>query len=150
MSLIVNRLPVLAVLLSLTLVLTGCYHAQVTTGKQASDQVVENTFAPAWINGLVPPSVVETTQECENGVARVETRLSFPNLLVGALTGGIFTPMHIKATCASSESMTHAVPSVTVPPSATEKEVREALDRAVTQSTDAEQPVPVRFGSDSN
>ncbi|MFP4227315.1 MAG: Bor/Iss family lipoprotein [Salinivenus sp.] len=140
-----TRLPILAILLSLALVLTGCYHAQVTTGKQASNEVVENTFAPAWINGLVPPSVVETAQECENGVARVETRLSFPNMLVGSLTFGIFTPMHIKATCATSESMSQAAPRVTIPESATEKEIREALDLAATQSADVDQSVPVRF-----
>ena len=34
-------------------------------------------------------------------MARVETKLSFLNQLVGSLTFGIYTPMEIKVTCAA-------------------------------------------------
>lgn len=80
--------------------LGGCYHAQVvTTDMKPSTVVVEDTFADSWIYGLVPPKEIDVTEKCESGVARVETRLSFVNQLVGALTFGIYTPMHIKVTC---------------------------------------------------
>ncbi len=80
--------------------LTGCYHARITTGAEPSARVIEKPFASAWIYGLVPPGTVEAEKECERGVAGVETKLSFVNQLVGFLTFGIYTPMHIKITCA--------------------------------------------------
>jgi hypothetical protein len=39
-------------------------------------------------------------QGCPAGVARVETRQSFANGLVGMITFGIYTPMEIIVTCA--------------------------------------------------
>ncbi len=81
--------------------LSGCYHASVTTGLTPSAQVIDEPFATSWIYGLVPPETVEAANECENGVARVETQLSFVNQLVGLITFGIYTPMHITVTCAS-------------------------------------------------
>jgi hypothetical protein len=76
-----------------SLALSGCYHAQVTTGLEPSAEVYEQTFASAWIYGLVPPNTVRAQDECRYGVARVETRLSFVNMLVGNLSLGIYTPM---------------------------------------------------------
>lgn len=80
----------------------GCYHATVETGAPPSPEVVEKSFASGWIYGLVPPSTISTAAKCPNGVAKVETKLSFVNQLVGFLTLGIYTPMSIKATCAGS------------------------------------------------
>ena len=92
----------LAVLLSIGLV-AGCYSATVETGATPSPVVVEKSFASSWIGGLVPPSTVETAAKCPAGVAKVETKLSFVNMLVGFITGGIYTPMDIKATCAQAK-----------------------------------------------
>lgn len=78
----------------------GCYHATIETGVNPSAQKVSKEWAPGWIYGLVPPSTVETASKCPRGVAKVDTQLSFPNMLVGVLTLGIFTPMSIVATCA--------------------------------------------------
>lgn len=80
--------------------LGGCYHATVETGARPSAVTYEKSFASSWIGGLVPPSTVSTASQCTSGVARVETQLSFVNMLVGGLTFGIYTPMHIKVTCA--------------------------------------------------
>lgn len=91
-------------LLTAVFLLSGCYHATVVTGLQPSAEVIEKNFAPSWIYGLVPPPTVETMQQCENGVAKVETELSFVNQLVGALTLGIYTPMTIKVTCAAGNT----------------------------------------------
>jgi Bor protein len=55
--------------------------------------------------GLVPPSTVETAAKCPNGVAKVETQLSFLNQLVSVLTLSIYTPMTIEVTCASGKGV---------------------------------------------
>jgi hypothetical protein len=89
------------VLLSLALILAGCYHATVETGLQPGAQTVQRKWASGWILGLVPPSTVETMERCPSGVARVETQLSFANQLVSFLTSGIYTPMEIVVTCAA-------------------------------------------------
>jgi hypothetical protein len=39
--------------------------------------------------------------QCPEGVAQVDTQLSFLNQLVSFLTWGIYTPMEIVVTCAS-------------------------------------------------
>jgi hypothetical protein len=78
----------------------GCYHATVETGLTPSPQTVENRWASSFIFGLVPPKTISTQAKCANGVAKVETQLSFLNQLVGALTLGIYTPMDVRATCA--------------------------------------------------
>lgn len=82
----------------------GCHHATIDTGATPSPQTIEKAWASGWIYGLVPPGTVETASRCPNGVARVETKLSFLNQLVGALTLGIYTPMAIKVTCAAAGS----------------------------------------------
>ena len=52
----------------------------------------------------MPPSTVETEAKCgSRGVSKVETQLSFLNLVVGAVTLGIFTPMDLKVTCAAGK-----------------------------------------------
>lgn len=83
---------------------TGCYHAMVTTGLTPSTVVIDETFASGWVYGLVPPKTVETAAKCTDGVAMVETELSFVNQLVSFITFGIYTPMHIKVTCAMAGS----------------------------------------------
>ncbi|MFH5832312.1 Bor/Iss family lipoprotein [Halalkalibaculum sp. DA3122] len=93
------------VLACLVLTVSGCYHAKVTTDLEPSARVYEQSFASSWIFGLVPPKTVEAAEECSNGVAMVETRLSFVNMLVGNLTLGIYTPMHIKVTCAAGSAV---------------------------------------------
>jgi hypothetical protein len=87
-----NRIGSLAVI---AVTVAGCYNAKIETGLPPSDQKIEDHWADSWIGGLVPPSAVETAEKCPNGVAKVETKLSFLNQLVGVLTLGIYTPMYI-------------------------------------------------------
>lgn len=87
--------------LAVTMLLAGCYHATVDTGRTPSTQTLEDRWADSWVYGLVPPDAVATMERCPDGVARVETRLSFLNQLVAALTFGIYTPMEIVVTCAT-------------------------------------------------
>jgi hypothetical protein len=63
--------------------------------------VVGDKWASGWILGLVPPDAIDAGAECPNGVARVETQLSFVNQLVSIITFGIYTPMQIDVTCAA-------------------------------------------------
>ena len=81
------------------LLFSGCYHATVVMDAEPSEQVLEEKWAAAWIGGLIPPEDVDASA-CTNGTAMVESRLSFANMFVSALTGGIFSPMHITVTCA--------------------------------------------------
>ena len=84
----------------------GCasYHAVVKTGVEPGPRKVEDQWADSWVGGLVPPDAVDAEPGCgEEGVAVVETRISFMNSLVSALTFGIYTPMEIVVTCGSAE-----------------------------------------------
>ena len=80
----------------------GCYHATVDTGLPDSTDQISKKWASSWIFGLVPPSTIETASECPNGVAQVDTQLSFLNQVVSAVTFGIYTPMEIVVTCAAA------------------------------------------------
>jgi hypothetical protein len=91
-------------LCALVVVGSGCYHATIETGATPSTQVIEQPWSSGWIYGLVPPKTVEAAQRCPNGVAKIETQLSFPNQLVNVLTFGIYTPMSIKVTCAQGRA----------------------------------------------
>jgi hypothetical protein len=138
---------VLALCLAL-LLSVACYHARIESGLPASTHVVEKSFAASWIYGLVPPSTVSAAKDCGKGVAVVETELSFLNFVVGALTAGIYTPMHIKVTCAASSSMGAVdAPSnnLVVPSDASEQEIAEAFALAADRAVASEQPVCVRF-----
>jgi hypothetical protein len=91
------------VLLVLCVVLAtaGCYHAIVDTGREAAPERIEKKWAHGWLWGLVPPSEVESAETCPRGVARVETKHSFLNMVANAVTGGIYTPMTIEVQCAA-------------------------------------------------
>ena len=111
--------------LSLVLVFAfaGCYHATVETGQSPGPSQVDVPWASSFIYGLVPPSTVDTEGECASGVARVETQVSFLNKIVGAVTFGIYTPMHITVTCAAGMEDQSALPVVR-----TEAELAVALE----------------------
>ena len=105
-----NRLLRVALLATLLVTVTGCYHATIDTGRTPSTRVIDERWASGWVLGLVPPKTVETAAECADGVAMVETKLGFLNQVVGILTIGIYTPMHIKVTCAAPGAASAAAP----------------------------------------
>jgi hypothetical protein len=96
------------VVIAMMFAVTGCYHATVETGLRPTPVTVDKAWAHGWILGLVPPSTLETAQKCPQGVARVETQLSFANQLVGILTSYIYTPMAIKVTCSDGQRVAAA------------------------------------------
>ena len=135
-------------LLSVVAVLSaGCNHATIDTGLTPSTEKIEDKWASGWIFGLVPPETVETAEECTNGVARVETELSFLNQLVGILTIGIYTPMSIVVTCAlpgSDDTEASEQRSILLNPDASMEEKQRIFGEAIALSAELDAAVYVR------
>jgi len=131
---------------TLLLTLPACYHATIQTGLPAGGGVVEQSWAAGWLWGLVPPKPVSTMAQCRSGVSKVETVHSFLNMVVQALTGGIFVPMTIKATCASAgHAAVPGTPDVQVGQNPTEQDIIDAFRRAADRAVETGQPAYVRF-----
>ena len=126
---------------------TGCYHATVTTGLTPGTIVIDQPWAMSFVYGLVPPPTVEAAGRCSDGVAVVETELSFLNGLVSFVTAGIVTPMHITVTCAASGSASAVTPGeeILIPESATQSEVIGAFGVAAERAVETNAAVYVRF-----
>jgi len=124
--------------------LSGCYHAVIETGRPAGSDLITNKWAHSFIYGLVPPQVVNTAARCPSGVAKVETQHSFLNGLAAAVTFGIYTPIQIDVTCATggTASISPAAPTVKVENG---RSLQEVLDEAVQLSSDRDVPVFVQF-----
>ena len=97
--------------LVLVVSISGCYHAQISTGAPASPQVIDQPWAHSFIGGLVPPSPIDASTQCNNGVSRVETRLSFVNMVANVVTFGIYSPMHLRVVCAAGQNQAFWVPA---------------------------------------
>ena len=93
----------IVVLAAMVLLFSGCYHAVVDTGLEpAPTEPTQKIWANSWIGGLIAPPAVDATRLCGGRkAAQVETQHTFLNSLVGALTGGIYTPITIELTCAT-------------------------------------------------
>jgi len=138
-----KRLRQTLLLVAVTTVVPACYHATVELGRPPSAQVVDKPFASSWVYGLVPPSTVQAASQCPNGVAKVETQLSFVNGLVSFLTLGIYTPMQITVTCAAGASSSGFLE---IQPEDDSPEAAEiALATAVRQATEQRRPAYVRL-----
>lgn len=123
-----------ATVLAFAFLLSGCYHATVVTGEQPGTQTIEQPWATSFINGLVPPATVDATQQCTNGVARVETRLSFLNQIVTGLTLGIYSPMSITVTCASGSMSAMTTDADLTLTDATRAELERSLNEAAART----------------
>jgi hypothetical protein len=128
-----------ALVFSSFMLLAACWHATIETGLTPSTVVIDKSWASSWIYGLVPPKTVETASRCPDGVAKVETELTFLNQVVHILTLGIYTPMRIRVTCAQAggAGAGATAAALTVPAKSEEKAVqsvfRDAAHRAVQQ-----------------
>lgn len=133
-------------LLAVVLTLGACFHATIETGLTPSTKVLEQKWASSWILGLVPPKTVETASRCPDGVAKVETQLSFLNQVVHFLTLGIYTPMDIRVTCALPAGTSAPQGAMlTVPADADSESVRAAFAAAAEQAAERRAMVLVRF-----
>jgi hypothetical protein len=89
-------------LLALALLpMLGCYRVTIVTGAPEAPQVIDKPWQHGFVYGLVPPSEIDTSQQCPQGVAKVVTEHSFVNSLAGILTWSLYTPIHVKVTCAA-------------------------------------------------
>ena len=93
------RLRSLAILAG-SLLLSGCYHIVVTSGATPGPVVVDRPWQHSFIGGLVPPPELNVKELCPNGVAKVETLQSAPNILATIMVG-VYTPVAAKVTCAA-------------------------------------------------
>jgi hypothetical protein len=96
-----TRLFKLAVTLS-SLALGACYHVVINTGKTEGATKIEKPFASSFIFGLVPVPEIDASTKCTSGVAKIDYQQDFLNGLVGIITLGIYTPLHVTVTCAAS------------------------------------------------
>jgi hypothetical protein len=126
--------------------MTGCYHAQVTTGLEASNEVYQKAWATSFIAGLVPPDMIDATEHCDNGVAKVETRHSFLNLVAQAITFSLFSPMEITVTCAAGMSdASTGDQTIEVAQNSSKNLIESTFKEAVTRSATMNEPVYVKF-----
>ncbi len=143
------QLKQLLSVLLLTFLLTGCYHASITTGLEASNEVIDKPWAMSFVYGLIPPAEIDASAECSNGVAKVETQLSFLNQVVSALTAGIITPMHITITCAS-DGKTALIEEIekeqviTIPSEVSKSELQEIYKYASDLAVTMEKPIYIQ------
>ncbi|MEM1117954.1 MAG: hypothetical protein AAF845_09300 [Bacteroidota bacterium] len=132
--------------LAALIVLPGCYHAKIETGQTPSMVQIDQPWALGFIYGLIPPPTVETMERCPNGVAMVETQLSFLNQVVSAITFGIVTPMHITVTCADgSAALDEDAEDIAIAPEADTEAVVEAFGDAADLAAESGEAVLVRF-----
>jgi hypothetical protein len=140
--------------LLLLVVMTGCYHAVIDTGAAPGTTVIDKPWANSFIYGLVPPPVLETAAKCPGGVAKVVTEHSFLNEVVGIITFGIYTPMHITVTCAADKvsmgggsEMLSPDPDLVIREDATPEQAAEIFQAAIDLSVQSDAPVFVKFAA---
>ncbi len=104
-------------LAALLLFSAGCYHASIETGMKPGNDKIEKEWASGFAWGLVPPDPIEAQSKCTSGVSKVETEHSFLNGLVGGLTLGIYTPMHLTVTCGTGTTADVPPPAAPQAPS---------------------------------
>src|SRR5262245_10581269 len=130
----------------LVLATSACFHQVVRTGRPAGQTVVDKPWVNTWLWGLVAAQPLEVRQDCRSGIATIETETSFVNGLVGALTLGIYTPQHVRVTCATgSASLPANAIRVTVSALSSPMERQQQIDSAIEQAIEQGRPVVVHF-----
>jgi hypothetical protein len=132
-----------SIAMALGLVLTGCFHQVVQTGRTPGPTVVKKPWTATWLWGLVPATPIDVTRDCPGGIATVETKQSFMNGLVGALTIGIFTPRDVTVTCASGTARGSGMKEFIVAREASQDEKARVMADAIAESARSQQPVLV-------
>lgn len=101
------RGPASLALISLLIASAGCHHVIIETGLEPSQTVHQEEWnlAFAW---AIFPAKVDASKYCGGRWARVETKQSFLNWVVGAITSGIITPMDTKVVCAAGQARVDA------------------------------------------
>ena len=131
------------ILLGLALT-TGCFHQVVQTGRTPGTTVVKKPWTATWVWGLVPATPIDVTRDCPGGIATVETKQTFLNGLVGALTLGIFTPRDVTVTCATGTARGLGLKEFLVARDASPEEQAMVMAEAIAASARLQQPVLFR------
>ncbi len=125
---------------------SACFHQVVQTGSTAGTTVVDMPWVTTWLWGLVAAQEIDVRQQCPRGAAIIETEMSFVNGLASAVTLGIWTPQHVRVTCASgTASLPKGATEVRIPVDATADQRAELTNRAIEQAIETHAPVLLRF-----
>ena len=116
-----NRLVQAAKLAAVT---SACFHQVVQTGRTPGTTVVHKPWVATWVLGLVAAQPIDVSKECPNGVATVETQMSFPNAIATILVGLIYDPRDVKITCAQGRASLDGLRQLNVAKNATAAEQR--------------------------
>lgn len=109
--------------------LSACYHQTVQTAPApAGARVIDRPWQMSFVYGLVPPPEINAAEECQGGVARVETEHSLLNSLVAIISFGIVTPMRVIITCAGGSS---SIDHDAIEAGATDESRSAALEHAI-------------------
>lgn len=130
-----------SIVLAFGLVFSGCYHQVVQTGRTPGPTTVEKPWTATWLWGIVPATPIDVTQNCPGGIATVETKLTFMNGLVSALTLGIYTPRDVKVTCASGTARGTGMKEFIVARDASQDAAATVWAEAIAESARTQQPV---------
>jgi hypothetical protein len=126
--------------------LAACHHQTVQTGLSPGPTVIDMPWVATWIFGIIPAKEIDVRSQCPSNVATVETERSFLNGLVGSVTIGIYTPVHVRVTCAGgTASLPVNARQFVVPALATAEEQQAVLRAAVQASIEQQQAVVLRF-----
>jgi|ERR1043166_5936006 hypothetical protein len=132
--------------LSFAVLAAACFHQVVNTGRAPGTTVVDKPFVATWLWGLVPAEEIDVRRECPMGAAVIETEQSFMNGLVAALTIGIYTPQHVRITCASgTASAPDGARQMRLAASATPAEYHAFMTKAVNEAIETGNPVVIHY-----
>ena len=92
----------LAVVLSSS---AACYRHTIIAGNGApTGPLLYDRWEHFWIVGLIGDKTLDVAQICPSGNATIESRQTFLNGLVAALTSGIYTPRRMRLRCQDGET----------------------------------------------
>lgn len=132
-----------SIAVALGLILSGCFHQVVQTGRTPGPTVVKKPWTATWLWGIVPATPIDVTSDCPGGIATVATQQTFMNGLVGALTLGIYTPRDVTVTCASGTARGSGMQEFIVARDASQEEKAQVMADAIAASSRSQQPVLV-------
>lgn len=100
---IVCRVGAALSFLPLLIASAGCHQVRIDTGLQPGETVYEQEWNMAFAFAIFPAQV-DASEYCGGRWARVETKQSFLNWVVSALTWNIISPMESRVVCAQRGS----------------------------------------------
>jgi hypothetical protein len=105
------RRAMLLAAVSCSLALGGCYHVRYQMKAEAVGPPV-TAWNHIFLWGLAGSGSVDVAATCPGGLARLETKRSFGNLLLSLLTIGIYTPNQVTVWCAGRTADRTRTPAV--------------------------------------